>query len=198
LPADSDSDTLCTVRKSVHGLVMSMALVFLAGGFVVGGVGAGTSAQAATRHHGVHWRLAVPAIGVSAPVVSLGGHRSGPLEVPSLGSAWDVGWYRFSAAPGHQGNAVLVGHVDTYLGPAVFYDLYQLRRGDRIYLTANGGHRSVRYVVRWVREVSKRRFPTGLVFGHTRAPRLWLITCGGAFDYATRSYEDNIIVSATR
>lgn len=191
--AISDSDTLCTVRKSVHGLV----LVFLIGGFVAGGVGAGASAQAATRHHGVHWRLAVPAIGISAPVAALGGHRSGLLEVPSLSSAWDVGWYRFSAAPGHQGNAVLVGHVDTYQGPAVFYDLYQLRRGDRIYLTANGGHRSVRYVVRWVREVSKRRFPTGLVFGHTHARRLWLITCGGDFDYATRSYEDNIIVSAT-
>jgi hypothetical protein len=26
---------------------------------------------------------------------------------------------------------------------------------------------------------------------------LWLITCGGAFDYETRHYLDNIVVSAT-
>jgi sortase (surface protein transpeptidase) len=176
------------VRNVIHGLVMSLTLAFVVGG--------GAPAHAATRHHG--WRLDVPAIGVSAPVVTLGGHRSGLLNVPSLGSAWDVGWYRFSAVPGHRGNVVLVGHVDTHAGPAVFYNLYELRRGDRIYITTGPGHHAVRYVVRWAREVSKRRFPSRLVFRHTRVPRLWLITCGGAFDYATRSYEDNIIVSATR
>jgi sortase (surface protein transpeptidase) len=161
-------------------------------------VGGAASARAASTHHRAGWRLTIPAIGVSAPVVSVRGHRSGVLEVPPLGSSQDVAWYRFSAVPGHRGNAVLIGHVDTYLGPAVFYNLYELRRGDRIYITSGPGHRAVRYVVRWAREVSKRRFPSRLVFGHTRAPRLWLITCGGAFDYATRSYEDNIIVSATR
>lgn len=170
---------------------MSLAFVFVVFAVFVGG---GAPAHAAT----VPWHLAIPAIGVSAPVVSLRGHHTGLLEVPPLGSSRDVAWYRFSAVPGHRGNAVLVGHVDTYLGPAVFYKLYRLRRGDSVYVTVGRGHRSVRYAVRWVREVSKRRFPSGLVFGHTRAQHLWLITCGGKFDYATRSYEDNIIVSATR
>jgi LPXTG-site transpeptidase (sortase) family protein len=186
----SGSDILCTVRKFVYGLAMSLALVFVVGGEA--------PAHAATGHRGVPLHLAIPAIGVSAPVVSLRGHRSGLLEVPPLGSSRYAAWYRFSAVPGYRGNAVLVGHVDTYLGPAVFYNLYRLRRGDSIYVSVGRGHRAVRYAVRWVREVPKRRFPSRLVFGRTHARRLWLITCGGNFDYVTRSYEDNIIVSATR
>jgi len=99
--------------------------------------------------------------------------------------------------PGQPGNAVLVGHVDTYLGPAVFYDLYLLRPGEPIYVTL-GRHHYARYFVRSVRELPKTSFPTTDIFGDTHARRLWVITCGGDFDYATHHYLDNIIVSASR
>jgi LPXTG-site transpeptidase (sortase) family protein len=141
------------------------------------------------------WTLTVPAIGVSAKVITLGGARTGDLAVPPLADVFDTGWYKFTAAPGTAGNSVIAGHVDTYRGPAVFYDLYLLRPGDPVYVGL-GAHDRQRYIVRWVKEVSKANFPMAEVFGQTTAHRLWLITCGGSFDYATRHYLDNIIVAA--
>jgi sortase (surface protein transpeptidase) len=84
--------------------------------------------------------------------------------------------------------------VDTYVGAAVFYYLYLLRPGDGIDVTAGGARQH--FKVTSVREVSKDQFPVSQVFGTTGKHRLWLITCGGAFDYATGHYLDNIIVSA--
>jgi LPXTG-site transpeptidase (sortase) family protein len=141
------------------------------------------------------WELRVPNIGVAAPVIELGGSRYGELAVPALSQAQEVGWYRFGVVPGQVGNAVFFGHVDTYLGTAVFYNLYQLRPGNMIYVDLSPGH-TVAYTVKWVKEVSKADFPSHTVFGPTSHHKLWLITCGGQFNYATRHYESNIIVSA--
>jgi hypothetical protein len=143
------------------------------------------------------WFVHIPSIGVDARLEVLGPPDGDNLPVPALSAAFRVGWYNFTSVPGQPGNAVLVGHVDTYLGPAVFYDLYLLRPGEPIEVTL-GRHHYARYYVRSVRELPKTRFPAAQIFGDTRTRRLWVITCGGAFDYATRHYVDNIIVSATR
>ena len=79
-------------------------------------------------------------------------------------------------------------------GPAVFYNLYQLRPGDPVYVDTGGTRQ--RFDVTWISELPKSRFPVNRVFGATREHMLWLITCGGAFDYKTRHYLDNIVVSA--
>jgi LPXTG-site transpeptidase (sortase) family protein len=131
---------------------------------------------------------------LSGPNGAAGGGLS--LPVPPLArAARDAGWYSFTAVPGAAGNAVIVGHVDTYIGPAVFYNLYRLRPGDPVYVDAGGTRR--RFHVTSVREMLKPSFPVNQVFGSTKRHMLWLITCGGAFDDETRHYLDNIIVSAT-
>jgi hypothetical protein len=148
------------------------------------------------------WTLAVPSIGLATDLMTLDGPH-GPasldglsLPVPPLAkAATEAGWYQFTAVPGAAGNAVVVGHVDTFIGPAVFYNLYQLRPGDRVYVDAGGARQ--RFDVNWVRELPKPSFPVNQVFGSTGKHRLWLITCGGAFDYKTGHYLDNIVVSAT-
>jgi len=148
------------------------------------------------------WTIALPSIGVAAGLMALGAPAGiiGPeglsLPVPPLAkSAVDAGWYQFTAVPGTAGNAVIVGHVDTYGGAAVFYNLYQLRPGDLVYVDAGGGRQ--RFDVTSVRELPKPSFPVNQVFGSTERHMLWLITCGGAFDYQTRHYLENIVVSAT-
>jgi len=148
------------------------------------------------------WTVSVPSVGLAADLMTLGGPvgpagRGGlSLPVPPLATAAsDAGWYNFTAVPGAAGNAVIVGHVDTYIGPAVFYRLYRLRPGDSVYVDAGGTRR--RFDVTSVREMPKPSFPVNEVFGSTKRHMLWLITCGGAFDYETRHYLDNIIVSAT-
>jgi LPXTG-site transpeptidase (sortase) family protein len=148
------------------------------------------------------WMVEIPSIRMAADLITLGG-PSGPgtggvlsLPVPPLAkAATEAGWYKFTAVPGQAGNAVIVGHVDTYIGPAVFYDLYQLRPGESVYVSSGGTRR--RFDVTSVREMPKAEFPVNQVFGGTRKHLLWLITCGGDFDYKTGHYLDNIVVSAT-
>ena len=42
----------------------------------------------------------------------------------------------------------------------------------------------------------KDAFPTAAVYGAVPDPELRLITCGGTFDYSTRSYLSNTVVYA--
>jgi LPXTG-site transpeptidase (sortase) family protein len=146
-------------------------------------------------------RIEIPSIGVDVHLTTLGG-PSAPggtgglsLPVPPLAeAAAEAGWYQFTAVPGAEGNAVIVGHVDNYIGPAVFYNLYLLRPGDPIYVSTGEGRQ--RFDVTSIREMPKPSFPVNQVFGASRKHSLWLITCGGDFDYETRHYLDNIVVSA--
>lgn len=138
-------------------------------------------------------RLRIPAIGVSAPIISLGLEDDGAAETPD--SAADAGWFAPGPEPGEQGSALIIGHVDSYRGPGVFYHLPALRRGDRITVVLRD-RRRVPFVVTGFKEAPKAGFPTKLVFRHTKRPTLRLVTCGGAFDRSTQHYVDNFIVFA--
>ena len=134
-------------------------------------------------------RVVVPAIGLSARVVPGGLDSAGQMEVPDPSVA---GWYRRGPAPGALGPAVIVGHVDTYKGPAVFYRLTAIRRGDEVRIVRADGSRS-RFVISRVTVVRKATFPSEAVFGPTRNAGLRLITCTGTFDTNTLSYLDSLI-----
>ena len=57
------------------------------------------------------------------------------------------------------------------------------------------GARHDRHVVRR-QKAGLDRFPTAAVYGPAAGPQLRLITCGGTFDPAVRSYESNVVVYA--
>jgi Sortase domain len=138
-------------------------------------------------------RLEIDRIGVATRLQRLGRAGDGTVEVPS---AWGVaGWYAGGTRPGDPGSAVILGHVDSRSGPAVFYRLRELRPGDRVEVVRADGSR-VRFTVERLEQVDKRRFPTDDVYYPTLAPRLRLVTCGGAFDPASGHYRSNVIVYA--
>src|SRR5579862_8354314 len=64
--------------------------------------------------------LTIPLIGVQTSLMTLGLGRGGTLQVPPLSMASVAGWYTGSPRPGAIGSAIIVGHVDTTSGPAVF------------------------------------------------------------------------------
>jgi sortase (surface protein transpeptidase) len=135
----------------------------------------------------------IPAIGVNAPVIRLGLNLDRSLEVPE---DWgETGRWSGGAKPGKNGPAVIVGHVDSKSGPAVFFRLRELRRGDEISLSGRSGKRVVFEVLRLERH-PKNDFPTDEVYGSSRLPTLRLITCDGDFDESTGRYVDNLIVFA--
>ncbi|MFC0032211.1 class F sortase [Micromonospora chaiyaphumensis] len=141
-------------------------------------------------------RVTIPRIGVDADIVPVATDENGALEVPPLDHPEMVGWYRRGPTPGEAGNAVLVGHVDTLRGPAVFFDLGRLRPGDTVEVTRTDGRVAV-FSVDGVGAYPKERFPTERVYGGGAEARLRLITCGGRFNPRIGSYPDNIVVFAT-
>ena len=135
----------------------------------------------------------IPAIDLDADVVPLGLRPDGTLEVPENFS--QTGWYTNGPEPGEPGSAVIVGHVDSLDGPAVFFRLRALLPGDEIIVeTVDGG--SFTFIVERTEQHPKTEFPTAEVYGPTNNRALRLITCGGSFDRAARSYRDNLVVFA--
>jgi hypothetical protein len=141
-------------------------------------------------------RVDIPAIGVDSKLLHLGVNADGTIQVPSLKtSAGLAAWYKYSATPGQTGTSVIEGHVDDLQGPAVFFRLGALRPGDKIDVTLADGVTAV-FRVTGVREFRKSRFPADTVYGSAPYPALRLITCGGAFDYATGHYLSSTVVFA--
>src|SRR6476661_7422840 len=141
--------------------------------------------------------LDIPAIGVSSDLLQLGLNPDHTLEVPPLSRVSLAGWYRGSPTPGELGPSVLLGHVDSAeYGAGVFFRLGKLRPGDTV-TVRRADHRAATFRVTRVASYPKDRFPTLAVYGNTSDAELRLITCGGAFDAAARSYLNNIVVYAS-
>lgn len=139
-------------------------------------------------------RVEIPKIGVASSLDRLGRAPDGTVQEPAR---WAVaGWYAPGTRPGDPGSAVILGHVDSKRGPAVFFRLRELRRGDEIEVGRADGS-SVRFVVQRTDQYPKDRFPTDEVYYPTLTPALRLVTCGGEFDATAGRYRSNLIVFAT-
>lgn len=139
--------------------------------------------------------VVIPSIGVEASLVDLGLNPDRTLEVPE-DDYDDAGWYQQGPKPGELGPAVVVGHVDSYDGPAVFYELERLQPGAEVGVRYDNGE-VVRFTVERLEQHEKASFPTEAVYGETDDHALRLITCGGPFDRGEGHYDDNVIVFAT-
>jgi hypothetical protein len=139
--------------------------------------------------------LSIPAIGLHTGLTSLYLGADGSLPAPPADRPRTAAWYAQGPAPGERGPAVILGHVDTHKGPAVFYDLGRLRPGATVEVTRQD-RTVVVFTVESIERVPKNRFPTQKVYGPLDYAGLRLITCGGRFDSAGKSYTDNIIAYA--
>ncbi|TDC28968.1 class F sortase, partial [Micromonospora sp. 15K316] len=141
--------------------------------------------------------IVIPRIGVDAQIMSLGTNPDGTVQVPPLDQAQLAGWYEPGPSPGEEGNAVIVGHVDSAaMGPAVFFDLGSVQPGDTVTVNRSDG-RPATFRVDSVKSYPKDEFPTELVYGPSERPGLRVVTCGGQFDENARSYLNNVIVFAS-
>ncbi|MFE3185443.1 class F sortase [Streptomyces violascens] len=138
--------------------------------------------------------LAVPYLGIKAPVVSLGLDAHRHLATPPVDNPKVAGWYQGGPSPGESGTAVAVGHLDTKVGAAVFAGLKILRPGRLIEVRRADGKIAV-YTVDRINTYAKARFPDKEVYGPTGRPELRLITCAGRFNAKT-GYESNLVVFA--
>jgi hypothetical protein len=138
-------------------------------------------------------RIQLPAIGIDASLVRLDLDRDGVIEVPTDFNR--PGWYRRGPAPGEDGAAVILGHLDSYTGPAVFWRLPSLHPGDTILISREDGSQLTFAVQRTV-SYSVDTFPSFDVYGVTPRPELRLITCGGTYSASRRQYLSNVVIFA--
>lgn len=141
--------------------------------------------------------VAIPSVGIDAPVVGRGLDRAGAVDPPPFATPGTVGWYDDGAEPGTKGAAIMVGHVDTETEPAVFYGLSATRPGAEIRVTRADGT-VAEFTVDDVQVFTRDRFDARKAYGQRQDGRaeLRLITCGGTYDRAAHAYTANVVVSA--
>ena len=138
--------------------------------------------------------LSIPAIGLNVSLSDLGLNSDGTVEVPT--DIQQPGWFDLGPTPGQLGSAIILGHVDSYLGPAVFFQLPTLQTGDAVEVSLADGV-DAHFVVDTVVMYPKNEFPTSLVYASHGYQALQLITCGGTFDPETGHYLSNVVVYTT-
>ncbi|MFF8970216.1 class F sortase [Streptomyces sp. NPDC014995] len=144
--------------------------------------------------YGVPDRVRISAIQVDAPVMPVGLDVDGwvgapPPEDPNL-----AGWFTGAVSPGEKGTAVVVGHVDNQQGPAVFYGLGALKKGNRVEVARKDGKTAV-FEIYGIEVFEKNNFPGDRVYASKGAPELRVITCGGGFS-KLNGYDGNVVVFA--
>ncbi|MFF0221314.1 class F sortase [Streptomyces sp. NPDC004629] len=139
-------------------------------------------------------RVMIPAIRVDAPVTPVGLDADGWVTAPPPEDPNLAGWYTGAVSPGEKGTSVIVGHVDNSSGPAVFYGLGSLKKGNRIEVRRKDRKTAV-FEIYGVEVFAKNSFPGDRVYGSKGTPELRVITCGGGFS-KQNGYDGNVVVFA--
>ena len=138
--------------------------------------------------------IKAPTVDIASSLGRVAMNPNGTIEVPT--DPAKAAWYRLGPMPGQLGPAVIVGHLDSVDGPAVFYRLSSLRPGQIINVTRVD--RSVAHFrVDAIKTYRRDQFPTQAVYGPIDYAGLRLITCGGAYNKHTKAYTSNVVVFAT-
>ncbi|MDN5274511.1 MAG: Sortase family enzyme [Candidatus Saccharibacteria bacterium] len=143
--------------------------------------------------------LIIDKLGISANVQPMGILQNGALEAPK--TAWDVGWYKQSALPGSDENALLIdGHVNDALNsPGVFYHIDTLKAGDQMKIERGDRQMFTYKVVKVDQKPLEQVDMAGMLKSISSGKEgLNLITCGGVYDYKRQTYNDRILVYSER
>ncbi|MER6346335.1 class F sortase [Streptomyces sp. NPDC001595] len=139
-------------------------------------------------------RVRIPAIQVDAPTIPVGLDADGWVDAPPAEDPNLAGWFTGAVSPGEKGTAVVVGHVDNQQGPAVFYGLGALKKGNRVEVSRLDAKTAV-FEIYGVEVFEKNNFPGDRVYASKGAPELRVITCGGGFS-KQNGYDGNVVAFA--
>ncbi len=136
--------------------------------------------------------VALPRLGVEAPIVRVGIDRSYKMVVPH--NSREVAWLDRGGIPGYTQNVVLAGHVKYSGVPGSFFRLGSLRPGDEVLLRVDD--RQLKYRVLWTCFFDFDTKRADQIMGYTTKPSATLISCGGVFDAAAGTHNKRIVVRA--
>ncbi len=151
-------------------------------------------------------KIQISSLGMDAPLIPVGEDRYGAMEAPGAGHPardpiWATAfWWEKGVQPGEVGNAVLAGHVDRNDGSrAVFWNLRDIRQGDQIRITEQGGQVFTFQVTAIEAFANPDGGPSDpviqRVFGPASTANLNLITCDG--NWIGTEYNKRLVVFST-
>ncbi|WP_158541108.1 class F sortase [Sporosarcina sp. BI001-red] len=135
--------------------------------------------------------LEIPAIGVKTDIENVGELENGQMGVPD--GVDNVGWFEPGTLPGNSGSSVMAGHIDSLTGPAVFYKLDRLKKGDEVVVRGEDG-KSLTFIVTRTEKYPRKDAPIEEIFGFSYGSRLNLITCTGEFNRKAKTHEERLVV----
>ncbi len=140
-------------------------------------------------------RIEIPDIRATSDLTDLFLNPDGTLQAPK--DYQQVGWFADGSLPGatNTSPAIFAGHVDSFQGPAVFYDLDKLKPGAQVRVTQANKAVAV-YVVTASAQYEKKSFPAAQIYRDRTESQIVLITCTGVFDKSKQSYAENLVVTA--
>lgn len=139
-------------------------------------------------------RVGIKGIQVEAPVMPVGLDEEGWVDAPPAEDPNLAGWFTGAVSPGEKGTSVIVGHVDNQQGPAVFYGLGSLKKGNRVEVLRRDRKTAV-FEIYGIEVFEKDNFPGSRVYSDKGAPELRVITCGGGFSKRS-GYDGNVVAFA--
>ena len=141
-------------------------------------------------------RLQIPALALNAVVERVGLTTTGAMDTPN--NPADVAWFDQGVLPGSIGSAVIDGHLDWKNGEtAVFAHLANMQPGDTIFITDTEGMSTI-FEVSKLQTYGQYENTMNIFSSSDGKSHLNLITCEGAWNNASQSYSDRLVVFADR
>ncbi|HSW99989.1 MAG TPA: class F sortase [Patescibacteria group bacterium] len=137
-------------------------------------------------------RFRIPQININTTFDYVRLTDKGALEAPK--GPTNVGWFDHGPRPGEKGSAVIDGHFGYRDNiPAVFDNLHTLQPGDLLYVEDERGA-TITFIVSAVRTYSENDNATDVFRSSDGKAHLNLITCGGTWSQAKKSYSNRLVV----
>jgi len=150
------------------------------------------SSEQEQKDFGLPTRLKIPKINVEAAVEQVGLIPNGEMDIPK--NQDDVAWFKLGPRSGENGSAVDAGHYGWKDGePAVFDNLYKLRKGDKLYIEDDQGV-IISFVVRAIRRFDPKADASDVFISSDGQSHLNLITCEGTWDKTSESYSQRLVI----
>ena len=141
---------------------------------------------------GVPVRIKIPKLNINTDLTDVGLTLQGAVDVPKMPTT--AAWFNLGPRPGEKGSSVIVGHYGWKNGvPAVFDNLHKLQKGDKIYIQDENMITST-FVVTGSQSYSQKADTNEIFFSRDGKSHLNLITCGGVWSKADKSYSKRIVV----
>jgi LPXTG-site transpeptidase (sortase) family protein len=137
-------------------------------------------------------RLEIPKINIDAVLEYVGLTPQGAMAVTK--GPTNAAWFYLGPRPGEDGAAVIAGHDGWKDGiPAVFDNLYKLKKGDKVYIKDENGSTTT-FIVRTTQTFGQNADASAVFISSDGKAHLNLITCEGTWNPVKQSYSNRLVV----